>query len=164
MQTNLAGVNLIKSFEGFRSIAYLDAVGILTIGWGCTHVNGVPVYSGQTCTKEDAEQWLEDHLRTFETLVEKYVTVDLNENQFSAIVSACYNIGSGKAGVKDGIFVLHSGNPSTFLGKLNDGDYEGAAEALLSWNKAGGRVLDGLTRRRLAERELFLTPEDGYVT
>lgn len=157
MKTNEAGIALIKEFEGYRDTAYQDSVGIWTLGYGATAPGGVPIHEGHTCTKEEAEQWLADYLTQFEALVEKFVTVELNENQFASTVSACYNIGAGSKGHRDGIFTLSSGSPSTFLRKLNEGDYDGAADELPKWDKAGGKELDGLKRRRLAEKTLFQT-------
>lgn len=158
MKINEAGIELIKSFEGLRLKSYKDSVGIWTIGWGTTRVNGHPIQEGQTCTEEDADNYMRTDLIFFENLVNKFVTVPLNDNQFAATCSACYNIGPGSKGHKDGIFTLSSGSASTFLRKLNDGDYDGAADELPKWNKAGGVPLAGLTRRRLAEKALFSAP------
>jgi lysozyme len=161
MKTNEAGRKLIKDAEGLRLKAYNDpgTGGLpITIGYGTTRINGKAFPLGTTCTKEQAEDYLEEDLVYFENLVSKFVKVPLNENQFSAIVSAVYNIGPGVTNGKDGIFVLHSGSPSTFLTRLNGGNYGAAAEALLSWTRGGGKILSGLVTRRQNEKNLFNTP------
>ncbi|MBX9297603.1 lysozyme [Chromobacterium vaccinii] len=143
MKTNTAGINLIKQFEGVRLQAYQDAVGVWTIGYGHT---GPEVKAGIRISQQQAEQLLATDLEKFETGVGKAVTVPLNANQFSALVSFSYNLGLGN---------LQS---STLLRLLNKGDYTGAAGQFPLWNKAGGNVLPGLSRRRLAEQTLFQTP------
>lgn len=133
---------LIKSFEGLELEAYLCPANVWTIGYGHTG----NVHEGQTITKQEAEELLDQDLEVFRRGVRKAVTVDLNENQFGALVSFAYNVGIGS---------LQS---STLLKLLNAGDYAGAADQFLRWNKASGKVLTGLTRRREAERAVFLTP------
>ncbi|EKV01846.1 phage-related lysozyme (muraminidase) [Leptolyngbya sp. PCC 7375] len=139
-QTNASGVGLIKSFEGLRLKAYQDAVGVWTIGYGTTR----GVKPGQEITDAQAEALLKTDLDRFEKAVNQAVRVSINDNQFAAIVSFTYNVGSG---------ALRS---STLLKKLNRRDIYGAANEFPRWNRAGGRVLAGLTRRRNAERALFL--------
>ncbi|MEL6326935.1 MAG: lysozyme [Cyanobacteria bacterium J06626_23] len=139
-RTNSNGLRLIKSFEGLRLTAYQDAVGVWTIGYGTTR----NVRRGMQITRTQAEAFLQEDLVRFEQAVNDAVKVPINDNQFSALVSFAYNVGSG---------ALRS---STLLKKLNQGDIRGAANELPRWNKAGGRVLAGLTRRRNAERALFL--------
>jgi GH24 family phage-related lysozyme (muramidase) len=134
------GLNLLKSFEGLRLTAYQDAVGVWTIGYGTTR----GVYPGMTITQQQAEAFLQQDLDTFEAAVGTDVTVPLTDDQFSALVSFTYNVGTG---------ALAS---STLLRLLNQKDYQGAADQFLLWNKAGGVELAGLTRRRNAERALFL--------
>lgn len=133
---------LIKSFEGLELEAYLCPANVWTIGYGHTG----NVHEGQTITKQEADELLDQDLEVFRRGVRKAVTVDLNENQFGALVSFAYNVGIGS---------LQS---STLLKLLNAGDYAGAADQFLRWNKASGKVLTGLTRRREAERAVFLTP------
>lgn len=133
---------LIKSFEGLELEAYLCPADVWTIGYGHTG----NVHEGQTITKQEADELLDQDLEVFRRGVRKAVTVDLNENQFGALVSFAYNVGIGS---------LQS---STLLKLLNAGDYAGAADQFLRWNKASGKVLTGLTRRREAERAVFLTP------
>lgn len=139
-QINARGLRLLKTFEGLRLNAYRDPVGIWTIGYGTTS----GVYPGMRITEAEAEALLKRDLARFERAVEDLVTVPLNDDQFSALVSFVYNVGEG---------ALAS---STLLRLLNRGDYRGAADQLLRWNRAGGRELAGLTRRRRAERALFL--------
>jgi lysozyme len=143
MQTNRAGLSLIRQFEGLRLIAYVDAVGILTIGYGHT---GADVKSGLVITQAQADKLLSDDLARFESGVGRLVTVPLNGNQFSALVSFSYNLGLGN---------LQS---STLLRLLNQHDYDAAAQQFPRWDKAGGRPLPGLLKRRQAEQALFETP------
>ncbi|WP_208952189.1 lysozyme [Rahnella sp. ChDrAdgB13] len=146
MQTSQKGLELIKHFEGCELTAYQDSVGVWTIGYGWTQpVNGVPVGAGMTITQSVADELLVTGVVQYEQGVSRLVAVPLNQNQFDALVDFAYNLGvSALAG-------------STLLKKLNAGDYVGAADEFLRWNKAGGKVLSGLTRRRAAERELFLS-------
>ena len=137
---NGKGLRLLKSFEGLRLDAYLDAVGILTIGYGTTG----GVFPGMHITEPEAEALLRRDLRRFESAVDGLVQVSLNSDQFSALVSFAYNIGE---------FALAN---STLLGLLNQGDVQGAADQLLRWNRGDQGELPGLTRRRKAERALFL--------
>lgn len=139
-QTNASGVHLIKTFEGLRLKAYQDAVGVWTIGYGTTR----GVRPGQEISEAQAEALLKTDLNRFENAVNQAVRVSINDNQFAALVSFAYNVGSG---------ALRS---STLLRKLNRRDIYGAANEFPRWNRAGGRVLAGLTRRRKAERALFL--------
>ena len=97
-------------------------------------------------TEERATQLLTLHMQEHGKYVSSYVTVTINDNQFSELVSFCYNLGPGS---------LHG---STLLKLLNSGDYDGASHEFLKWDKAGGQVVAGLERRRLAEQALFLQP------
>ncbi|MDC4976641.1 lysozyme [Acinetobacter baumannii] len=143
--TSDVGVDLISSFEGTRFTAYDDGVGVWTIGTGTTvYPNGVKVKQGDICTPEQAKAYFKHDLAKFEKTVNESVTVPLTQNQFDALVSLTYNIGSGAF------------KGSTLLKELNKGDYQGAAEQFLAWKKAKGKVLPGLVRRREAERALFL--------
>ncbi|GAB4381785.1 MAG: hypothetical protein Kow00121_41080 [Elainellaceae cyanobacterium] len=140
-QINSKGLRLLKSFEGLRLEAYLDPVGIWTIGYGTTS----GVRPGMTITEAQAEAFLRRDLARFERAVQDLVNVPLTDDQFSALVSFTYNVGEGALA------------NSTLLRLLNRRDYRGAADQLLRWNKGeGGVELYGLTRRRRAERALFL--------
>jgi len=154
-----AGLELIKNFEGYLTRlpdggcrAYLDTLvrpqlrskgygGLWTIGWGST---GPHVTEGTTWSRKQAEEDLLRLIRSHEESVKSKVKVELTQNQFDAITSLSYNMGLGKA--------------NGLLSKLNRGDYEGAADAFLMYNQAGGVVRRGLVRRREAERALFLNP------
>jgi len=146
MQTSEKVIALIKQFEGCKLTAYQDSVGVWTIGYGWTQpVDGKPIRAGMTIKQETAERLLKTGLVSYESDVSRLVKVDLTQGQFDALVSFTYNLGA------------RSLSTSTLLRKLNAGDYAGAADELLRWNKAGGKVLNGLTRRREAERALFLS-------
>jgi GH24 family phage-related lysozyme (muramidase) len=137
---NQAGLELIKNFEGLKLEAYLCPAKVPTIGYGTT--TGVKM--GDRITAAQAEALLRKDVEKFEAAVRKLVTVPLNDNQFSALVSFTYNLGAGAL------------QKSTLLKLLNQGDYESASQEFLKWNKAGGKVLTGLVRRRQAEQALFL--------
>nr|WP_269841901.1 lysozyme [Enterobacter asburiae] len=146
MQTSDKGIALIKQFEGCKLTAYQDSVGVWTIGYGWTKlVDGKPIRAGMTIKQETAERLLKTGLVSYESDVSRLVKVGLTQGQFDALVSFTYNLGA------------RSLSTSTLLRKLNAGDYAGAADEFLRWNKAGGNVLNGLTRRREAERALFLS-------
>ena len=143
-------VNLVKQFEGFRDRAYLDTSGLPVIGYGQTKIHGKTVRLGQYITRAQADDALQQELNHLQKMVKSYVKVDLNPHQLGALTSLVYNAGSR---------ILTN---STLIRKLNAADYEGAAREFPRWNKAnqGGRlvVFPGLTKRRIAEQQLFLTP------
>jgi len=151
-RTNAQGVQIIKSSESLRLRAYRCPAGKWTIGYGDT---GPSVRPGLTITEAEAEERLARRLAfEFEPGVEQLLAVPVTGNQFSALVSFAYNAG------------LAALAESTLLRKLNAGDYDGASNEFPRWNKkrdASGRmiVLPGLTTRRAAERELFMTPDEG---
>ena len=133
-------LEVIKKFEGCKLEAYQDAIGVWTVGYGHT---GYDVHEGLKITQEQADQLLRDDLAHVCTTIDDYVTVPLNDNQFSALASFTFNVGVGN--------FLHSG----LLKHLNAGEPKSAMQSLLQWNKAGGKVLEGLTSRREDEKELF---------
>lgn len=145
---NKATIDLIKEFEGFRAKAYLDPVGICTIGYGTTAAAGVGIKPalGMTITEAQAHGYLMAAVDKFAAQIAPKITKPINENEFGAFVSLAYNIGP-PAFAK-----------SSALRKFNAGDKQGAANSILLWNKAGGKVMRGLVRRREAERALFLRP------
>ncbi|HHL9592736.1 TPA: lysozyme [Citrobacter braakii] len=149
MQTSHKGIALIKGFEGCRLTAYPDpgtGGAPWTIGYGWTHpIDGKPVKPGMTIDQETAERLLKTGLVSYENDVLKLVRVKLTKGQFDALVSFAYNVGSRAL------------STSTLLKKLNAGDIKGAADEFLRWNKAGGKEMPGLTKRRKAEREVFLS-------
>lgn len=139
MQISKAGLDLIKQFEGLYLKAYRCPAGVPTIGYG--HTAGVAM--GQTITQQQADDYLRRDVRQFERAVSRLVRVPLTQGQFDALVSFAFNLGEGALA------------QSTLLRLLNAGDYAGAAAQFDRWNKAAGRVLPGLVRRRAAERALF---------
>lgn len=144
MRTSTAGLNLIKSFEGLELAAYLCPAGVWTIGYGHTSAAGAPpVVAGMRITPDDAVAILRTDLTKYENAVSNAVKVRLSQNQFDALVSLCYNIGP------------EAFRKSSLVKKLNRGEYEAVPAALMAWNKAKGRELPGLTRRRRAEAKLW---------
>ena len=147
MKISEKGLALIKEFEGCQLTAYQDEVGVWTIGYGITNadksITGTTIKKGLKITKEKAEEWLEECLnRIYAYKIMKYdVRYNWNQNEFDALVSFAFNIGS-----IDQLTANGSRSKSVISNKL------------LEYNKAGGKVYAGLTRRRKAERELFLTP------
>jgi lysozyme len=133
------GVQLTERFEGGRLEAYQDSVGIWTIGFG--HTFGVT--EGMTCTQEQEAAWLFEDTEIAQSDVNKYVTVTLTQGEFDALVDFAFNVGRGNL------------NNSTLLKELNAGDYAGAADQFTKWDRAGGVVVAGLLRRRLAEQQEF---------
>ncbi|EKL0728849.1 lysozyme, partial [Enterobacter hormaechei] len=132
MQTSEKGIALIKQFEGCKLTAYQDSVGVWTIGYGWTQpVDGKPIRAGMTIKQETAERLLKNGLVSYESDVSRLVKVGVTQGQFDALVSFTYNLGA------------RSLSTSTLLRKLNVGDYTGAADEFLRWNKAGGKVLNG---------------------
>lgn len=140
MKYSKNGLHLTEQFEGCRLKAYLDQVGIATIGFG--HTQGVRL--GMSCTQEQAEAWLLEDVAESEHAVNALVKVPLTQNQYDSLVDMVFNVGIGNF------------QKSTLLRLLNIGAYDRASLEFEKWNKAGGIVRDGLTRRRLAERDLFL--------
>ena len=134
--------DLIAKWEGLRAEAYLCPAGVWTIGYGHT---GPDVEKGMRISQSAALLLLEADIQPAASAVRSAARVKLNQNQFDALVSFVFNLGAGALG------------SSTLLGKLNRGDFEGAADEFPKWNKAGQpkKVLPGLVTRRAAERALF---------
>ena len=139
MKISSTGVDLIKHFESCKLTAYQDSVGIWTIGWGHTG----SVKKGDIWTQGEADNILLNDLDKFEGYVNQYVKVPLTQNQFDALVSWTFNLGPGNL------------KSSTMLTKLNEKKYDEVPSQLKRWNKAGGKVLRGLERRRNAEAVMF---------
>ena len=139
MKISEEGIALIKKFEGCKLEAYLDAVDVPTIAYGRTK----DVKIGDICTQQQAEDWLEEELVEYEGYVNEAVKVELTQPQFDSLVSWTYNLGPSNL------------NRSSMLRVLNASDYDNVPEQIMRWNKAGGRVLAGLVRRREAEAEMF---------
>lgn len=152
IRTSQAGIDLIKEFEGLKLKAYFCPAGIPTIGWGHTAtVTAEDVRKGRTITKAEADDLLERDLRLdFEPGVRAACKIAPNQNQFDAFVSMAYNIG------------VPAFQRSTALRRHNEGNFQAAANAIELWNKAtvDGKkvVLNGLVRRRAAEKSLYLKP------
>ena len=146
-------IAIVKEFEGFRSSAYLDTDGTPVIGYGQSRIQGRKVRLGDSISDSAAHAALTAELETIQTEILATVKVDLNSNQLGALASLSFNTG------------VHAIKKSTLVRKLNQKDYSGAANEFLRWNKAdlGGRRvrLEGLSRRRSRERQLFLTPVDS---
>lgn len=135
--------HLIEDFEGRRNVAYLDGGGVWTIGVG--HTRGVK--RGQVATNAQIDDWFARDIAAAVAGVNKAVTVPVSQNQFDAMVCLAFNIG------------VYAFNNSTLVRKLNSGDVAGAALQFARWNQDNGKVVAGLTRRRQAEADLFVSPE-----
>jgi lysozyme len=148
MKINKAGIYLIKEFEGLRLEAYKCPAGVWTIGYGTTARAGVGIKpeNGMVITEAEADWYLEQAVAKFAAGVDAVITAPVGENEFAAMVSLAYNIG------------MTGFRKSSALRHFNAGDRAKAAAAIKLWNKAGGKVLAGLVRRREAEVALFWTP------
>ncbi len=144
------GLHFIAGFEGFRASVYKDAVGKDTIGFG--HLVKPKESFPGPITRDEALALLRKDAAIAESAVRAGVHVPLSQHQFDALASFVYNVGGGNF------------RTSTLLKKINAGDTAGAAAEFLRWNKAGGKVLNGLTRRRTAERTMFLTDDSPATT
>ncbi len=146
MRCNDDGIRIIKATEGWRSHPYLCSASVATIGYGSTRINNIPVtLDMEPITRERGEELLRIDLAKTERAIKRLIKVDLSSNEFSALCSFVYNVGSGN---------LQS---STLRSKLNRDDRDGAADEFPKWRRAGGRILAGLIRRRELERSLFLS-------
>lgn len=144
MSISSFGVNIICNFEGKRLVAYDDGVGVWTIGFGTTiYPNGTKVKKGDVCTEAQAKAYMAHDLKKFELAVNNAVNVSLNQNQFDALVSLAYNIGT------------NAFKNSTLVKKLNAGDIRGATNQFDVWIYAGGRRIQGLVNRRAKEKNIF---------
>lgn len=149
MKINEEGLNLVKSFEGCQLTAYKCPAGVWTIGYGHTgNVDGKAICEGMKISEAKATELLKHDMTKFENAVSNCsaLTFKPNENQFSALVSFAFNCGAGN------LKTLVKGRSANVV-----------AEKILLYNKANGNVLNGLTRRRKAERELFLKASNGTV-
>jgi lysozyme len=143
--TSTKGIEIIKLFEGYREKPYLDAVGVLTVGYG--HTSNV-----KGCVTPTQATWLllED-LAKVEEAINNSVFIQLLQHEFDALASFIYNVGAGAF------------KKSTLLKCLNAGQKYNAASEFLKWDKAGGSRLEALTKRRRSERRMFLSGEyKGY--
>ena len=140
MKIGNKGLEMIKHFEGLELNAYQCAAGVWTIGYG--HTKGIQ--PGMVITEETANDMLVEELEEYEGYINNMVHCSLSQHQFDALVSWVYNLGS--TNLKN----------STLLKVLNDWKHEEAPAQIRRWNKAGGRILEGLVRRREAEALLFM--------
>ena len=147
MKVNKQGIQLVKSFEGCFLNAYLCPAKVWTIGYGNTkYQNGTAVKQGDKITQEQAETLLSDILAEFSKDVSKLIKVELNDNQFSALVSFAFNLGVGAL------------SKSTLLKKVNANPNDKTIESeFMKWVSAGGKRLNGLVRRRTAESNLYFS-------
>ena len=142
LELSEAGMKLVQAFEGCLKKkgdyyhAYRCPANVLTIGWGHTNHHGIEFDEHTRWTLQECNQAFLQDMEGFEKAVRKAVKVPLEQYQFDALVSFTYNCGEGNL------------NKSTLLKKVNAGDFKGAAQEFKKWNKAAGKVLNGLTRRR----------------
>jgi len=139
-------INMIKMFEGFRAKPYKCPAGVPTIGYGSTfYSNGKKVtLKDKLITEQDATNLLTTVVTNFSSGVSKLLKIQVTQNQFDALVDFAYNVGIGNL------------KSSTLLKKVNAKNFSGAALEFIKWNKADGKVLPGLTKRRTAEKDLFI--------
>jgi lysozyme len=137
------GLDLIKSFEGLRLTSYLCAANVVTIGYGST---GKHVKKGMVITEDYANRLLLEDVSRFQKAVNKMVTSNISQNQFDALVSFAFNLGEGAL------------QKSTLLKKVNANPMDASITGeFAKWNKAGSKVLAGLTRRRESEAKLYFS-------
>ena len=141
MKISAAGIRLIQDFEGFSKDRYADSAGLPTIGYG--HLIRPHENLPERITQAYATGLLRQDLNVAEACVNRLVQVDLTQAQYDALVSFTFNLGCGAL------------SKSTLLKRLNAGDYHGAAREFLKWVYAGGRKIEGLMNRRVAERAMF---------
>lgn len=145
MKTSSKGLDLIKFWEELRLKAYLDTGGVPTIGWGTIlYPGGAKVKMGDTCTQDQAQEYLQHDCSNFEGVVTSVVKAPINQLMFDALVCFVYNIGA------------RAFTDSTLLKLLNQKEYILSSQQFARWNKDNGKVLAGLIRRRASETELFL--------
>ncbi len=146
MKISDKGLNLIKHFEGCHLKPYQDAVGLWTVAWGHLIGDGksLPIEWFRELTQEEADELLKKDLIRFERGVLRLCPTGLTQPRFDALVSFAFNVGLGNL------------QASTLRQKHNRNDVFGAAQEFVKWNKAGGKILRGLTLRRQAESSLYL--------
>ena len=148
MQISYNGIKALKEHEGFKAEAYRDTGGVWTIGYGTIKVDSRAIEAGQTCTREQAEQWLYKDLTWAQTAVNQLVRVQLQQYQYDSLVDFVYNIGE------------NAFSKSTLLHKLNSSDFIGAAKEFDRWVFDNKRIIPGLVTRRRMEREMFEGPSN----
>jgi lysozyme len=147
VRTGHAGIEIIKKYEGFSADPYFCPAGVPTIGYGSTRwFDGARIsMDSRTISRDDATRLLQMELHHIELAVPRLIKAPLTQNQFDALASFTFNLGSGR---------LQS---STLRAKVNRLDYDGAADEFPKWRRAAGKILPGLVRRRAEERQLWLT-------
>lgn len=144
MKLSPKGIAFIELWEGLELKAYRDSKGLPTIGIGTTrYPDGTKVKMGDTCTKEQAYEWFRFDVARFEAFINRVIKIPLNQNQFDALISLVYNI--GETNFTEG----------TVDDKLNANQIEAALQTWLKYVYSGGRKIDGLANRRIAEVKLF---------
>jgi len=152
MKISKQGIDLLKHFESYEMKAYTCPAGVWTIGWGFTSVNGLKVKNGDVMPLEDANIELIKQLRTYENVVRKAIMIKkINQNQYDALVSLCYNIGGSSFRRSDIVKLVNSRN------------FIGACRIFNLWSKAAKKRSKGLLRRRMSERNLFCSWADPIV-
>jgi len=141
MKTSASGIELIKTFEGFSEKPYDDVVGKKTIGYG--HLIKPGESFGDKISREEATDLLASDLGHAEECIETFVDVPLTQNEYDALISFIFNLGCGAF------------KGSTLLNLLNQNLKDAASKQFLRWDKAGGKRVAGLARRRLAEQAMF---------
>jgi len=138
-------LTLIKKYEGLKLKSYLCPAGVATIGYGNTrYKDGTPVTLGESITQDQADELLNSILEDFIESVNYLVKAPINQNQFDALVSFVYNVGSGNF------------QKSTLLKKINVNPNDPTIkDEFMRWVKSKGKVLDGLVKRRTSEAELY---------
>jgi lysozyme len=151
------GAALVKAFESCMRVvptgfqAYFDPIQVLTIGWGHTNHNGRQFDTSSIWSQKECDDEFLNDVAIFVAAVNDLVKVPINQDQFDALVSFAFNVGGGNL------------KSSTLLKKVNAKDFAGAAQEFKRWNKAAGKVLPGLTRRRACEALLFQSiPDANY--
>lgn len=144
MRLSEAGIKFIQTWEGLELKAYRDSKGLPTIGIGTTrYPDGTKVQMGDSCTEAQAYEWFRFDIARFEAFINRVIKISLNQNQFDALISLVYNI--GETNFTEG----------TVDYKLNANQIEAALQAWLKYVYSGGRKIDGLANRRIAEVKLF---------
>lgn len=138
-------IDLIKKYEGFRPQSYQDSVGVWTIGYGTTRINGQLVKADMTITEDQALQLVQQEVNKLWSQIESITKVSLNDNQMNALVDFAYNLGFSAL------------KTSTLMQLVNESKFDEAANQFPRWVYAGGKILPGLVKRREAERQLFLS-------
>ena len=152
MKISKQGINLLKHFENYEMKAYKCPADVWTIGWGFTRINGVKVKEGDIMTLEEADKELIKQLKTYENVVREVIKLDyINQNQYDALVSLCYNIGGSSFRRSDIIKLINSRN------------FIGACRIFNLWSSAAKKRSKGLLRRRMSERNLFCSWPDPIV-